>query len=257
MFRPPPPKPPRDARPCGPPDRSSTPRSNGFARNRSCGVRDSRPRPIARSTRWRILSAPSPNWAVPRCSRPRRLATTARASFESTRPSARPKAWNAIGRQEAVLEAFIDFEREISVVAARGEDGAVRTLRRRSRTSTAATFWICRSRLRECRTNSRARLWKCPAALLDRLDVVGVLCVEFFVTRGPETTDQRTRAAAAQLRTPDRGRLRHQPVRTTIASGLRPAVGIDCDASASGHGQSAGRSVGERRAELAGRVRVP
>src|ERR1700732_3031404 len=33
------------------------------------------------------------------------------------------EAWSAIGRQEAVLEAFIDFEREISVVAARGEDG--------------------------------------------------------------------------------------------------------------------------------------
>src|SRR6202043_3638136 len=33
------------------------------------------------------------------------------------------EAWNAIGRQEAVLEAFIDFDREISVVAARGDDG--------------------------------------------------------------------------------------------------------------------------------------
>src|SRR5581483_10513951 len=29
------------------------------------------------------------------------------------------EAWAAVGRQEAVLEAFIDFEREVSVVAAR------------------------------------------------------------------------------------------------------------------------------------------
>ena len=39
------------------------------------------------------------------------------------RPIATAEAWAAIGKQEAVLEAFIDFEREISVVAARGEDG--------------------------------------------------------------------------------------------------------------------------------------
>ncbi len=38
-------------------------------------------------------------------------------------PEKAAEAWAAIGKQEAVLEAFIDFEREISVVAARGEDG--------------------------------------------------------------------------------------------------------------------------------------
>jgi len=34
-------------------------------------------------------------------------------------------AWAAVGRQESVLEAFVDFEREVSVVAARGLDGRV------------------------------------------------------------------------------------------------------------------------------------
>ena len=33
-------------------------------------------------------------------------------------------AWDAMGRQPAILEAFIDFEMEISVVAARGIDGS-------------------------------------------------------------------------------------------------------------------------------------
>ena len=32
-------------------------------------------------------------------------------------------AWQALGRQEAILEAFIDLDREISVVGARGVDG--------------------------------------------------------------------------------------------------------------------------------------
>jgi 5-(carboxyamino)imidazole ribonucleotide synthase len=35
------------------------------------------------------------------------------------------KAWREIGGQPAILEAFVAFEREISVVAARSEDGAI------------------------------------------------------------------------------------------------------------------------------------
>ena len=34
-------------------------------------------------------------------------------------------AWRAIGEQPAILEAFVPFEREVSVVAARGREGAV------------------------------------------------------------------------------------------------------------------------------------
>ena len=40
-------------------------------------------------------------------------------------PADAAAAWQAIGRQEAVLEAFIDLEREISVVAARGVGGEI------------------------------------------------------------------------------------------------------------------------------------
>jgi 5-(carboxyamino)imidazole ribonucleotide synthase len=40
-----------------------------------------------------------------------------------------PAAWQKLGAQEAVLEAFVGFEREVSVVAARG--------RRRGGTSTS------------------------------------------------------------------------------------------------------------------------
>src|SRR5260221_8587639 len=35
------------------------------------------------------------------------------------------KAWDSLGRHEAILEAFIDFERELSVIAARAVDGSV------------------------------------------------------------------------------------------------------------------------------------
>ena len=92
------------------------------------------------------------------------------------------EAWNAIGRQEAVLEAFIDFEREISVVAARGIDGqfvhygAIENQHSRH---------ILDISIAPARVDSRigCEAVKLARVVLEQLDVVGVLCVEFFVTR--------------------------------------------------------------------------
>ena len=92
------------------------------------------------------------------------------------------EAWNAIGRQEAVLEAFIDFEREISVVAARGEDGqfvhygAIENQHSRH----ILDISIAPARVSPQVSNEAVEIARC---VLDRLGVVGVLCVEFFVTR--------------------------------------------------------------------------
>jgi 5-(carboxyamino)imidazole ribonucleotide synthase len=74
--------------------------------------------------------------------------------IESDAPDRVAEAWAAIGKQQAVLEAFIDFDCEISVVAARGEDGQ---------------FGVAQEAV---------ELSRC---VLEELDVVGVLCVEFFV----------------------------------------------------------------------------
>jgi 5-(carboxyamino)imidazole ribonucleotide synthase len=92
------------------------------------------------------------------------------------------EAWNAIGRQEAVLEAFIDFEREISVVAARGQDGefvhygAIENQHSRHILDVS----IAPARVSTQVANEAVEIARC---VLERLGVVGVLCVEFFVTR--------------------------------------------------------------------------
>lgn len=97
-------------------------------------------------------------------------------------PEEAPAAWEAVGGQEAVLEAFVDFDREVSVVAARGLEGSF------------ASFGVIENR------HSRHILDVsiAPAAvpprvereaveiargILEGLDVVGVLCVEMFLTR--------------------------------------------------------------------------
>ena len=64
--------------------------------------------------------------------------------------------------------------------------------------------------------------------------------------------DQRTGAAAAQLRPLHVRRLRHQPVRAATARRLRPAAGLDANCCAGGDGESAGRYLGRRRAGLGG-----
>lgn len=92
------------------------------------------------------------------------------------------EAWNAIGRQEAVLEAFIDFEREISVVAVRGEDGdfvhygAIENQHSRH----ILDISLAPARVSPRVAQDAVEMARC---VLEKLEVVGVLCVEFFVAR--------------------------------------------------------------------------
>lgn len=91
-------------------------------------------------------------------------------------------AWLELDTGEAILEAFVDFECEISVVAARGLDGAM----------------ACYGPLANDHRDHILDLTVAPAplppalaqqarelaeAVLHELDVVGVLCVEMFVDR--------------------------------------------------------------------------
>ncbi|WP_435103016.1 5-(carboxyamino)imidazole ribonucleotide synthase [Arhodomonas sp. AD133] len=97
-------------------------------------------------------------------------------------PSEADEAWQSIGATEAVLEAFIDFEREVSVVAARGADGAF------------AHYGVTENRHRDhvldvsipgvqLPGNGSEEAVTIARGIVEALDVVGVLCVEFFVTR--------------------------------------------------------------------------
>ncbi len=91
-------------------------------------------------------------------------------------------AWAAAGAFEAVLEAFIDFEREVSVVAARGVDGAFVHY---GAIENQHSRHILDVSLAPARMDARlARdAVDMTRVVLEKLGVVGVLCVEFFVTR--------------------------------------------------------------------------
>lgn len=91
-------------------------------------------------------------------------------------------ALRALDGQEAIVEAFVDFEREVSVVAARGLDGSfahygvIENAHRQHILDVSIAPALVSPKIAE-EAVSMAR------AILEALDVVGVLCVEFFLTR--------------------------------------------------------------------------
>ncbi len=90
-------------------------------------------------------------------------------------------AWSGLETGEAVLEAFIRFEKEVSLVAARGVDGSfvhwglIENDHHRHILDTA----ICPANVSPQTTRQAIEIAR---GIFDALQVVGVLCVEFFLT---------------------------------------------------------------------------
>jgi 5-(carboxyamino)imidazole ribonucleotide synthase len=91
-------------------------------------------------------------------------------------------AWTALGRREAVLEAFLDLALEISVIGARGVEGE----------------WSFFGPIENAHAHHILDVSVMPAnvpaataalavdvtrRVMDALDFIGILCIEFFVTR--------------------------------------------------------------------------
>ncbi|MBV8816866.1 MAG: 5-(carboxyamino)imidazole ribonucleotide synthase [Acidobacteriaceae bacterium] len=94
-------------------------------------------------------------------------------------------AWDAVGRREAVLEAMVDFDREISVIAARTEHGefAHYGAVENEHVNGILDVSIAPARIASA---VAARAIEIARAVLEKLQVVGVLCVEFFVCKSGE-----------------------------------------------------------------------
>lgn len=92
------------------------------------------------------------------------------------------EAWAAVGGQESILESFIEFEREISVIVARGSDGS------------SACFDVVENRHHNHILDVTTAPAQIDPGLAEQaadiarraaaaLDLVGLLAVEMFVTR--------------------------------------------------------------------------
>ncbi|MBI1319971.1 MAG: 5-(carboxyamino)imidazole ribonucleotide synthase [Candidatus Hydrogenedens sp.] len=99
-----------------------------------------------------------------------------------TAPDQAAAAWESLGGQDAVLEAFVDFEREASVVAVRGADGSYTDfgLFENEHVNHILDVTLSPGRFSVAVVEQAQALAR---EIVEALNVVGVLCVELFVTR--------------------------------------------------------------------------
>ncbi len=92
------------------------------------------------------------------------------------------RVWSLIGHQEAVVERMVDFSHELSVVAARGLDGAFAHFGATENTHENHILDLSISPARVPGAVA-AEAVSIAHAIMEQLEYVGVLCVEFFLTR--------------------------------------------------------------------------
>jgi 5-(carboxyamino)imidazole ribonucleotide synthase len=128
------------------------------------------------------LAAAVDEIGLPAVLKTRRMGYDGKGQAVLRSPADLADAWEALGGRPLVLEGFVDFRRELSVIAARGTGGAIQVypvventhedgILRRSRAPALKVSDICR-----VGANRIAR------AVLERLDYVGVVAIELFET---------------------------------------------------------------------------
>ncbi len=92
-------------------------------------------------------------------------------------------AWREVGGQPCILEAFVPFDREVSVVAARGRDGHVECFDVTENEHRDHILKVSRvpATLSSVAVQEARRI---AEAIAEAFDYVGVLAVEMFVQRG-------------------------------------------------------------------------
>jgi 5-(carboxyamino)imidazole ribonucleotide synthase len=91
-------------------------------------------------------------------------------------------AWDHMGRQEAVLEEVVDFEAELSIVAVRNDAGEC-VFYAPSLNAHVSGILDISSAPSPFRAAVVKEATEIARGILEALNVIGVLCVEFFLTR--------------------------------------------------------------------------
>jgi len=99
------------------------------------------------------------------------------------------EAWRELARQPAVLEAFVPFTRELSVVAVRGRDGAVVAYPLVENQHGEGILRLTRAPAPGLTPSLQRRAEDYVGRMLAALDYVGVLALELFQVDGADGVD--------------------------------------------------------------------
>jgi len=118
----------------------------------------------------------------------RRLGYDGKGQFRLRTSDDADAAWAALGRQAQahglILEAFIPFDRELSVLAVRGRDGDFRTWPLTRNWHTDGVLALSLAPAPNIPSNLQVDAVRHARTLAERLDYVGVFALELFVRAG-------------------------------------------------------------------------
>ncbi|GHC17193.1 5-(carboxyamino)imidazole ribonucleotide synthase [Aidingimonas halophila] len=92
-------------------------------------------------------------------------------------------AWQTIGHERLIVEAFVDFVREVSIIAVRGRDGRVAFYPMAENVHVEGILRYSLAPMPNLEPQVQQTADGYIRALLDELDYVGVLALELFQTR--------------------------------------------------------------------------
>lgn len=106
-------------------------------------------------------------------------------------PDDAANAWAAIDAPEGVLEGFVDFDYEASVIVARGRQGEVRTypMTRNDHTNHILDITTAPAGVKPATTTAATDI---AVRIAKAIDLVGVMCVELFVLATADETEPDT-----------------------------------------------------------------
>jgi 5-(carboxyamino)imidazole ribonucleotide synthase len=132
------------------------------------------------------LKAEAARATLPALLKARRLGYDGKGQALLSAPADAEAAWDAIGRAPAILDAFVRFSRELSILAVRGRDGAAAFYPLVQNVHRGGILRLSRAPAPGVTPALQAQAERAARAILDRLSYVGVLAVEFFqVGDGP------------------------------------------------------------------------
>lgn len=114
----------------------------------------------------------------------RRFGYDGRGQAWVRRPDDVARAYRDIGRVSAVAEAFVPFERELSVIAVRGESGEVRFWDLAENHHAGGVLRVTRAPAPEATPSLVSQAHDAAQRLLEHLNYVGVLTLEMFQLDG-------------------------------------------------------------------------
>ena len=127
------------------------------------------------------LHAPAISGLLPGILKTARLGYDGKGQVTVDTPAALQAAWQQLQQAPCVLEKRLPLARELSVIVARGLDGAVVNLPVQQNLHRDGILAVTQVPAPDVPAATAAQAVACAARLAASMDYVGVLCVEFFV----------------------------------------------------------------------------